>query len=532
MRIDIDKIVPNPFRDFEVDPIDQHQVDRLAASIGDLGFFSGVTARKRADGKYELAAGHHRVEAAKQADMGYVEAVVDNYSDNDMRRIMAIENLTQRGAHSGAQLDAVQAFARQVAYEVLTDRKSAQNRADFTPAQQGAARASVLKDGPGERLIYQAINGFARDEAVDRKAEDPKAEMISQHDVKSAVKKLKDSGRMAKIVARAYAVVEKERKEDEAKAAEVERKAEEKRKAAEAAAAAELKRRKEAEEEADRRAKAQREAAAKAAEAAAKASAAKRVEAERKAAQQRAAAEASEAERAAAAKHREKAEEEAKRKAAAEAARRAGAEKDAKAKAAREAEERAKVKAQQERETVYDIRCDKLFPDPAYAETFRKHVTYERVRAAIPRDEQFKVAQKIVKGMKDWKDHSNQKLGTDYIVQVINEIFNEYDGEERKRKEDMEAAFRAVNARMRVDNLWRQVAGFASRMDSTMRELVEEHKKWRPEDGDFPVNIDITNAYGTLGKLEEMMRRMYGGRMGIPVAESEAQPQLKRISGK
>ncbi len=45
MKIEISKIRPNPYRDFDLYPIDAEQVKRLQHSIHEHGFFSGVTAR-------------------------------------------------------------------------------------------------------------------------------------------------------------------------------------------------------------------------------------------------------------------------------------------------------------------------------------------------------------------------------------------------------------------------------------------------------------------------------------------------------
>jgi hypothetical protein len=101
---------------------------------------------------------------------------------------MAIENLTQRGANTGAQMDAVAAFAFQVSYEALSDREASRNHEAF-PNKRALEmmRTTILKDGPGEASIYRAINGFDRREATARKAEDDKAEMITQHAVRNAI---------------------------------------------------------------------------------------------------------------------------------------------------------------------------------------------------------------------------------------------------------------------------------------------------------------------------------------------------------
>src|SRR5262245_44637649 len=111
MKLKLDSVLANPFRDFTLYPIDEEQVLRLQKSIHELGFFSGVTARPHF-GKYQLAAGHHRIEAARREQLTEVEAVVEKYDDPDMVKIMMVENLTQRGHNAASVLDSVAAYAR------------------------------------------------------------------------------------------------------------------------------------------------------------------------------------------------------------------------------------------------------------------------------------------------------------------------------------------------------------------------------------------------------------------------------------
>ena len=498
---------------------------RLSASIDDLGFFSGITARKLDDGTYEIAAGHHRWEAAKQADppLEYVEAIVDTYTDEEMVRIMAIENLTQRGANSGAQMDAVAAMARIVSKELLSDRTKVSRIHEtynlITNQALGATRGKILNDGPGELLLYQAINGFARDEAVERKADDPKSEMISQHDVKNAVKRLKDSGIMAKLVAKAFAEVEAERVEDEAKRREVEAKADAKAKAEEERLQAEEERkeRKKREEEEERKKREEKEERKLKDEGERKKREEERKKREAKEEQERNERKAKfEKDR----KEREHKEEQERKK----------RNEERKEREDKEADERRRVKEQQEKERVYDIRCDEVFKDPAYTAVFFKAVTARGSLEAIPRDKQLEIAKDIMKGMAGYGDH---RAGTAYINQYINDYLTELDQAQKASDAERRRAMEVVQARLRVDTLWNRVKSGISLIDQSMVKLVEENRNWNREvDGDFPVNPDITMTYGILSRLEKMMRLMYGGSMGIPQASAEDlnDPSIKMIS--
>ena len=99
MLINLNDLLPNQKRDFDIYPMDPAQIARLSHSINELGFFQGVSARPhpKVPGKYELACGHHRIEAAKLSGMTQLEINVRDYTDAEMTRIMATENMTQRG---------------------------------------------------------------------------------------------------------------------------------------------------------------------------------------------------------------------------------------------------------------------------------------------------------------------------------------------------------------------------------------------------------------------------------------------------
>jgi hypothetical protein len=104
-------IRPNPFRDFDLHPIDEAQVEKLRASIGADGFWASVVARP-VGGGYEIAFGHHRIEAAKKLGMERVPIEVRALSDFQMVRMLASENATQRGTTAAASLDAIAALSR------------------------------------------------------------------------------------------------------------------------------------------------------------------------------------------------------------------------------------------------------------------------------------------------------------------------------------------------------------------------------------------------------------------------------------
>jgi hypothetical protein len=319
---------------------------------------------------------------------------------------------------------------------------------------------------------------------------------------------------MGEIVAKAYAVVEQERAEDEAKA-EAERQKEELRIQRE-----EERQRKAAKAEEDRLAKERYEANR----------ALERAEKEKadKAERDRLAKEKAEAEAEWKAQRQKEIDAENKRRQKA-AARHAEHQRLTAEKRAKKDLERAKVQAQLDMERVYDVRCNDLFPEPDYATAFRKAVLSPGAKEIISKAEQYKVAQTIVEQAASWKKFSNHKVGTEFIAEFISEMVREADEEARRDAKTRQAALDAAKARVRVNKLWDQVKSGIITIERSMQELVKEHQQWNREgDGDFPTpGADMTDTYGTLARLEEMMRRIYGGRWGVPKADEGS--NVKRI---
>lgn len=112
MLVELKKLLPNPKRDFKVDPVDEERVKILAESIRDDGFWGGVVCR-RVNSHIQIAAGHHRVAAAILAGVKTHDLFVsDDMDDAAMVRIYARENATQRGSTSTAIAGSIAAALR------------------------------------------------------------------------------------------------------------------------------------------------------------------------------------------------------------------------------------------------------------------------------------------------------------------------------------------------------------------------------------------------------------------------------------
>ena len=155
----IENVKYNPYRDLNIYPIDDTQVDVLVKSLKALGQFASLPARVSDSGGYEIAAGHHRLEAMRKLGKKEVELSVDGYDEDQMVAIMSAENATQKGHNSASTNDAVAAAVRRLAEILLVpgadDREI--SRSLFTSAKSASnARRTILDKGRlGRELIHE-----------------------------------------------------------------------------------------------------------------------------------------------------------------------------------------------------------------------------------------------------------------------------------------------------------------------------------------------------------------------------------------
>lgn len=90
--VPIGKIDPNPHRDLATYPWIERKLEHLQRSIADVGLWEGVIARRVPNGRFQIAFGHHRVEAAKRENHENVALIVRDLSDGDMLKFMGREN--------------------------------------------------------------------------------------------------------------------------------------------------------------------------------------------------------------------------------------------------------------------------------------------------------------------------------------------------------------------------------------------------------------------------------------------------------
>ena len=99
MKVQIKDIKPNPFKKFiNGGKLDKDRVEKLKESIEHGTLPSIFYVRKNEDGTYELAHGHHRLEAMRQVRGNNFEVPIEviTYNDETMLVDMIRENLVQR----------------------------------------------------------------------------------------------------------------------------------------------------------------------------------------------------------------------------------------------------------------------------------------------------------------------------------------------------------------------------------------------------------------------------------------------------
>ena len=495
MRVKIQAVKPNPFRDFELDPILDEQVARLEVSHEQIGQFGAIPVRPHPTeaGAFQQAAGHHNIAAMRNRRDSEVNVECKERSDDEMVRLLALENLTQRQHNAGALADAVFARARIIARRELRNDSVAQS-------QKEASRHSIfLSEGPGERTIYAELNGFSRDEKKEAAA-DGLREVISMRDVRAAIGSLKASGRIGTMMAELYAEIEEAHEaerlrleEEERAAAEAARQAEEERQAREAEAERKA-------EEAKRKAKEAEERAAHAAQ-----KEKERAEHEAKEAREKAkAAEERRAQEAEKAKQERKVEAKEKEERAKKSA--ASAEKAAKEKTAIDSQRKAAV------DPAYDVRCVGIFDWPQQEQAFRKVVLSENGRRFIPKTKQFELAQDIKGQIVTIEKKRGMRLGSDTVEQLVRETLIKAMGMQRDIDAREKADIERGHDIERVRGLWATFRRGLQQAEAAMEKLADEEKKWPYDKALFPIDRDAIRTSGWILERIKKINANVGGR--------------------
>ena len=93
MKIKLKDLKPNPFRNFDLNPIDPERVKEHDRSIKEHGLWYPILVRKKGE-DIQIVHGHHKVEASRNlyGDDHEIEVVLVKYDDNQMLIALATEN--------------------------------------------------------------------------------------------------------------------------------------------------------------------------------------------------------------------------------------------------------------------------------------------------------------------------------------------------------------------------------------------------------------------------------------------------------
>ena len=135
VEVPIGSAKANPYRNLKDYPFVEAKIEALMASYRDVGMWpGGIIARVSGNG-YEIAFGHHRVEAAKRSKLKTVTLTVGKLTDEQMIGYMGRENLEDYNADFLCMLEAWQAA------KAFKERNSGRDRA---PNLQAIDIASLL----------------------------------------------------------------------------------------------------------------------------------------------------------------------------------------------------------------------------------------------------------------------------------------------------------------------------------------------------------------------------------------------------
>jgi hypothetical protein len=200
ITVPLDKIKPNPWRDFELFPINWDHVERLKASINRHDFLSGIKARER-NGSYEIACGHHRIEACKKAGVTSVEIRVADMTDDDMIDLMVRENAEQaHGSNAATVTSDVAAITRRLVPIILGTNEVRQ----ICRTYPGLFETQQALDSARGKLIAR-INDPTKEGGVGRDVilnylGGSELSPLGEHKVRDAISTLKMSGEYDQIV--------------------------------------------------------------------------------------------------------------------------------------------------------------------------------------------------------------------------------------------------------------------------------------------------------------------------------------------
>jgi hypothetical protein len=172
MKLKLEDILPNPFRDLKSNPLIEEKIEELVGSIHLTGYWENCVARKNAKGKYELAYGHHRLAAAISAGLIEADFIVRTLDDAMMIQIMDSENRETYGSTPLSLIESVKAVVSSLAKGTIKpfviDEKVRKDTIRYAPSfVPGKASVSNLETHAYTTLHIAAFLGRTKQKGKD-----------------------------------------------------------------------------------------------------------------------------------------------------------------------------------------------------------------------------------------------------------------------------------------------------------------------------------------------------------------------------
>jgi len=163
LKIALGKIEQNPFRDFEINPLEDERTNALILAVESDEFWSNMQVRKhpKKKDKYQLVYGHHRMEVLKRLKHKDWTFELTNLPDEIMFLRMTDENLHQGGKSPLAMEEAI-VGAKKILDGYLKKSKTLEDLRGTpwdTPDLGENNFVNLKKTGAGIDLVHTYLGG-------------------------------------------------------------------------------------------------------------------------------------------------------------------------------------------------------------------------------------------------------------------------------------------------------------------------------------------------------------------------------------
>ena len=139
---------------------DKEKIEQLSASIKESGVIQPILVRRLENGRYSIVAGERRWQAAKQAGLQFIPAIVRDFSDQEALKIAIIENIQREDLNI---LEEAEAYKRLIDEYGYTQEKISEEIGKSRSHVANTIRLLSLPEEVKEFLVKGQISpGHAR----------------------------------------------------------------------------------------------------------------------------------------------------------------------------------------------------------------------------------------------------------------------------------------------------------------------------------------------------------------------------------